>query len=393
MDALGVLARRVRDRDGGTLDRPLAGGGSFPLTWVRSGPAQDAPVLFVPGGPGMASVLPYARLRATAAAHGVGAVMVEHRGVGLSRHDGAGQDLDPAEVTVQAAADDLAAVLDHLGIERVVVHGSSYGTYVAQVFGVRHPHRVAAMVLDSPLLSVADDLAAVRAHRRGLLWEADTELAAAVRSAAAAEPDTVAAVAPTVYEFAGPAALLRLLHAHRDGRLGPLWRRLSRLADGGLDGRGVRHVTEPDLVAGIAFGQLGFGLPPDGGPLDPQVAFARVAGDRPPYRGEPYDLPALLPGFTWPTVVVSGDRDLRTPRPVAERLARLLPHGVLLDLPGLGHSAMDTHQRAAVLVAAAVRAGAADRLPALAGRLAALPRQGASRWLGTAVRAAVRLGG
>ncbi len=91
----------------------------------------------------MASVLPYERLRATAAAHGVGSVMVEHRGIGLSRTDGAGRDLPVAEVTVEAAADDLAAVLDHLRIERVVVDGSSYGTYLAQVFGVRHPHRVA----------------------------------------------------------------------------------------------------------------------------------------------------------------------------------------------------------------------------------------------------------
>ncbi len=385
-------ARALRDRTGGTLDRPLAGGGSFPLTWVRSGPPQDVPVLVVPGGPGMASVLPYERLRATAAAHGVGSVMVEHRGIGLSRTDGEGRDLPVAEVTVGAAADDLAAVLDHLRIERVVVDGSSYGTYLAQVFGVRHPHRVAAMVLDSPLLSVADDLVAVRAHRRGLLWDADTPLAAAVRSVDA-DPDEVASVVPTVYEFAGPEALLRLLRARAEGKLAGLWRQVARLSEGELDGRGVRHVTEPDLVAGIGFGQLGYGLPTDGGPLDPQVAFARVAASRPPYRGEPYDLPSLVPGFTWPTVVVSGDLDLRTPRPIAERLVDLLPDGVLLELPGLGHSAMDTHQRAAVLVAAAVQAGTAHRLPALADRIAALPRRGASRLLGTAVRAAVRLGG
>jgi pimeloyl-ACP methyl ester carboxylesterase len=392
VDVLEVPARALRDRQGGTVDRPLAGGGSFPLTWIRSGPRQDVPVLFVPGGPGMATVLPYERLRATAAAHGVGTVMVEHRGVGLSRKDSRGRDLPVEEVTVEAAADDLAAVLDHLGTERVVVHGSSYGTYLAQAFGVRHPHRVAAMVLDSPLLSVVDDLVAVRAHRRTLLWDADTALAAAVRSVDA-PPDEVAAVVPTVYEFAGPEALLRLLQGRREGRLGAVWRQLVRLGDGELDGRGVRHVTEPDLVAGIGFGQLGYGLPPDGGPLDPQVAFARVAAQRPAYRGEPYDLPALVPGFSWPTAVVSGDLDLRTPRPVAARLAGLLPDGVLLDLPGLGHSAMDTHQRAAVLVAAATRAGAAHRLPALGGRIAALPRRGASRWLGTAVRAAVAVGG
>lgn len=31
---------------------------------------------------------------------------------------------------------------------------------------------------------------------------------------------------------------------------------------------------EPDLVAGIAYGQLGYGLPVERGPLDPQLTFA-----------------------------------------------------------------------------------------------------------------------
>ena len=48
-----------------------------------------------------------------------------------------------------AAADDLAAVLDALGIARVTVYGDSYGTYFAQAFAVRHPGRVRAVVLDA----------------------------------------------------------------------------------------------------------------------------------------------------------------------------------------------------------------------------------------------------
>jgi pimeloyl-ACP methyl ester carboxylesterase len=48
-----------------------------------------------------------------------------------------------------AAADDLAAVLDQLGIPVVSLYGDSYGTYFAQAFAVRHPDRVNAVVLDA----------------------------------------------------------------------------------------------------------------------------------------------------------------------------------------------------------------------------------------------------
>ena len=38
-----------------------------------------------------------------------------------------------------AAADDLAAILDRLGVPVVSIYGDSYGTYFAQAFAVRHP--------------------------------------------------------------------------------------------------------------------------------------------------------------------------------------------------------------------------------------------------------------
>ena len=46
------------------------------------------------------------------------------------------------------AADDLAAVLEALGIGRIGLYGESYGTYFAQVFARRHPDRIRALVLD-----------------------------------------------------------------------------------------------------------------------------------------------------------------------------------------------------------------------------------------------------
>jgi pimeloyl-ACP methyl ester carboxylesterase len=46
-----------------------------------------------------------------------------------------------------AHADDLAAVLDHLGIEKIPVVGHSMGAFVSVVFAHRHPSRVESLLL------------------------------------------------------------------------------------------------------------------------------------------------------------------------------------------------------------------------------------------------------
>lgn len=98
-------------------------------------------------------MLTYRSLRSAAATRNLDLIMVEHRGVGLSRQDPNGTDLPPEALTVDQVVADLAAVLDDCGVDRAVVYGSSYGTYLAQGLGVRHPDRVAGMVLDSPILT------------------------------------------------------------------------------------------------------------------------------------------------------------------------------------------------------------------------------------------------
>ena len=85
---------------------------------------------------------------------------------------------------IRAAIDDLAALLDAEKIDRVVVTGASYGTTLAQGFGVRYPGRVAGMVLDSTVLS-AEDHHEVRRYARSKLWEGEdpalSDLAAKIR--------------------------------------------------------------------------------------------------------------------------------------------------------------------------------------------------------------------
>ncbi|CAN5132192.1 hypothetical protein BH24ACT10_BH24ACT10_19300 [soil metagenome] len=164
------------------------------------------------------------------------------------------------------------------------------------------------MILDSPMLRVEQDLAATRAYRRRLLWDsedpASARLAAAVRALAGRDipMSGLSHVVQVVHELAGPDVLHRLLLARVQGRLRRTWRRVSTLGLAELEGSGTRYVMEPDLVAGPAYGQLGYGLPPDGGPLDPQLTFADAATRQPRYSGEPFDLAAAPPRATWPVV-------------------------------------------------------------------------------------------
>lgn len=397
----GVLRRRLAaDPQVRRVRRPLTPDGerSFDLTYIRTGPRSHRPLLIVPGGPGLASVLPYRAVRTEAARRGLDVVMVEHRGIGLSRGDDDGADLPPAALTVEQVVADLAAVLDDCQVASAVVYGSSYGSYLAQGLGVRHPERVAGMVLDSVVMTARDD-EVVRATLRELYWNGTdlktTRAARLLRAAVAAgavEVDTTGAVVQIVHEFAGPAAVERLLKLRLSGRGRWLWDRLASLGTQELTARRP-FAFEADLVMVIAYTELGYAPRPDGLPLDVNLSFLAAAGRYPNFAGEPYDLAGELPGFTWPTAVVSGDRDLRTPRRVAEHVAGLVPGAVLVPLADTGHSALDTHRAAALRVAQAVLDGGHEQLPGLAPGLSALPRRGASRLVDTGITAGIRLAG
>ena len=128
----------------------------------------------------------YRGLRRHAAAKGFDVIMIDHRGVGMSRHDDRGADLPPEALTIDQAVNDVAAVLDDAQVGKAVIYGTSYGTYLAAGVGVRHPDRVHAMVLDSPVLS-AHDIDAARNATRRVLWDGEdpeaAELAPKVRTA------------------------------------------------------------------------------------------------------------------------------------------------------------------------------------------------------------------
>jgi len=100
----------------------------------------ERPVLFLlhggPGGDHAGFKTSSAALRDVAQL-----VYVDHRGSGRSA---AG---DPAEYTLDHNVDDLDALREHLGLERISLLGSSYGGIVAQGYALRHPERLANLIL------------------------------------------------------------------------------------------------------------------------------------------------------------------------------------------------------------------------------------------------------
>jgi pimeloyl-ACP methyl ester carboxylesterase len=356
--------------------RPVGGSNradeEFDVYYVRTGRKSDHPLVIIPGGPGAASVALYRGLRRRAAAEGLDVIMVEHRGVGMSRHDDAGADLPTEALTIDAAVDDIAAVLDDAQVESAAVYGTSYGTYLAAGLGVRHPNRVHAMILDSPLLS-ADDIDAVRGAIRRVLWDGDepetAELAAKMRRLV--EDDVLTPVATQLvagmYGFAGPGVLRRQLDLLLQGR-GWLWGAVG-LGTRMLFDRKTPYRHEPDLVGRIGYRELNYGAAPDGRPLDPAAAYRESAIGDTDFVAEPYDLVAAMPNFDWPVAVLSGGRDLITPRAVAQRIVSLLPDAALIELPTAGHSVIDTRERTALDVVKAVYAGQLHELPSRSAQL------------------------
>ena len=382
---MNAKRRRVHDKLAAlpgvrAVRRPVSPGSDelFDLFYVRAGRKSAHPVVIIPGGPGVASIQPYRALRRRATAAGFDVIMIEHRGIGMSRHTDAGADLPPAAITVEQVVDDIAAVLDDAGVHEAVLYGTSYGSYIAAGFGVRHPDRVAAMVLDSPLLSTAD-IEAMRSAIRGLLWEGTdpetADLAPKVRRLVA--DGTLATkggeLAGLLYGLGGAALLDRQLDLLLRGRT-VVWSGLARLSR--LSTRKAPYRNEVDLVGRIAFRELNYAGVPDGLPLDPALEMADMIGSAKfyePFEAEPFDLLAELPEFHWPTVVLSGGRDLTTPPAVAEQIAALVPGAVLVRMPTVVHSVIDTRERAAFAVIRAVRDGVTEQLSATAAELDALP--------------------
>jgi 3-oxoadipate enol-lactonase len=190
---------------------------------------------------------------------------------------GFGKSAVSAGLTVDSAADVVAELLDHLGInERIVVGGVSMGGYVALAFARLYPQRLGALIL------------------------ADTK----------ADPDdeTARAGRDRLIQLAGEKGVKAVVEQLLPKLLGP-----TTVAQRSEVVEKVRAIAEKQSVEGIVAALKALRERPDAGP-----GLAHIA------------VPAL---------VIVGEEDAITPPEKAKQLAETIPNARLAHVPRAGHLA------------------------------------------------------
>jgi pimeloyl-ACP methyl ester carboxylesterase len=177
--------------------------------------------------------------------------------------------------SLDAAADDVAALLDRLELPRVVLGGLSMGGYVAMAFLRRHPERVLALLLADTKAGADPEAARANRERIASLVESDES-------------------SPVLVDAVLPALIGTTTTESR-----PL-----------VSGR-VRGLVQAAPAAAVAWAQRAMAARPDS-----------------------FD---TLRGFERPSLVVVGSEDVLSPPSDAEAMAAVLPRSRLSVLPNAGH--------------------------------------------------------
>lgn len=116
------------------------------LYWETFGNPNGAPAVVLHGGPGAGSHRSWVEMFDPAAYR---VVLLDQRGCGRSTPDAADPAVPLATNTTDDLVDDLERLRSHLGIERWLVLGVSWGSTLGLAYAQRHPRSVSAVVLCS----------------------------------------------------------------------------------------------------------------------------------------------------------------------------------------------------------------------------------------------------
>ena len=141
-------------------------GDGHAIHWQECGNPLGTPVLFVHGGPG-AGCTPDDRRWFDPAHWRI--VLMDQRGAGQSRPAGR-----RVANTTAHLIDDIETLRRHLGIERWLLFGGSWGATLALVYAQAHPQHVSALVLRGIFTATARESRALYGERRGA-WLAGLE--------------------------------------------------------------------------------------------------------------------------------------------------------------------------------------------------------------------------
>jgi proline iminopeptidase len=128
--------------DHGMLD---VGDGQL-VYWEVCGNPNGKPAVVLHGGPGSGAG-PWWRRYFDPAAYRL--VLFDQRGCGRSTPDAAEPDIDLSTNTTQHLISDIEQLRNHLGIERWLVFGGSWGATLGLAYAEQHPEAVSEMVLFS----------------------------------------------------------------------------------------------------------------------------------------------------------------------------------------------------------------------------------------------------
>lgn len=109
------------------------------IYWEQSGRADGQPVVFLHGGPGAGASADHRRFFDP---QHYRIVVFDQRGAGRSRPLG-----ELADNTTQHLIDDIERLRRHLGIDRWIVFGGSWGSTLGLAYAQTHPGAVTALVL------------------------------------------------------------------------------------------------------------------------------------------------------------------------------------------------------------------------------------------------------
>ncbi len=206
-------------------------------------------------------------------------------------HGRSGAPEDPAALTLPRMADDLAELLDHLGLTDVVIAGHSMGVQLALEAYRRHPQRIRALCL------------VCGSYGRPLSTFGGTNIGEAVLPWV----QTLAAAAPWVTD--------------------QMWRKLLPTQ---LSYR-IAQVTE--LNASRVRREEFFPYLQHAARMDPRVFLGMLT------HVAEHDAGDMLESIAVPTLVVAGGHDGFTPGALSRDMAELIPRGELLMLAEGTHTA------------------------------------------------------
>ncbi len=227
---------------------------------------QGEPLLLIHGFPFSSAM--YQPQRAALSPH-MRVIAPDLRGMGQS-------DVTPGEYSMSDYADDLVALLDHLGVGQAVVGGMSMGGYILFTLLRRHPERVKGIILIDTKPAADND--EQKANRRKMVEQARTQGSAAIAE-----------------------AMLPTLLAEQT------------------------HHQQPELVQFVR--EMIVATPVDGivGALEAMAA-----------RRDSTD---MLTKISVPALIIVGSEDTLTPPSTAEEMHRAIPNSQLVVIDGAAHAA------------------------------------------------------